>query len=93
MVILITVLEDRETDTIHGGVLLTEEDANADRIQFKLFDNRDAREFEVATGDTFTGPITGVVNYGFQNYKIYADYEKMKEKHVEGNAKPEANDD
>ena len=86
---LITVLEDRETDTIHGGVLLTENDANADRIQFKLFDNRDAREFEVATGDSFNGPITGVVNYGFQNYKIYADYESMKEKHVEGNAKPE----
>ena len=85
----ITVLEDRETDTIHGGVLLTEDDANADRIQFKLFDNREAREFEVATGDSFNGPITGVVNYGFQNYKIYADYESMKEKHVEGNAKPE----
>ena len=48
---LITVFEDRETDTIHGGVLLTEDDANPDRIQFKLFDNRDAREFEVATGD------------------------------------------
>ncbi len=86
---LITVLEDRVTDTIHGGVLLTEDDANADRIQFKLFDNRDAREFEVATGDSFNGPITGVVNYGFQNYKIYADYETMKEKHVKGNAKPE----
>ena len=86
---LITVLKDRETDTIHGGVLLTEDDANADRIQFKLFDNRDAREFEVATGDSFRGPITGVVNYGFQNYKIYADYEEMKEKHEKGNAKPE----
>ena len=30
-----------------------------DRIQFKLFDNSDAREFEVATGDQFNGPITG----------------------------------
>jgi uncharacterized protein len=86
---LITVLENRETDTIHGGVLLTAEDANADRIQFKLFDNREAREFEVATGDSFNGPITGVINYGFQNYKIYADYESIKEKHVEGKAKPE----
>ena len=38
---------------------------------------------------SFKGPITGVVNYGFQNYKIYADYEEMKEKHVKGNAKPE----
>ena len=32
----------------------------------------------------FTGPITGLVNYGFQNYKIYVDLSSMKEKHVEG---------
>ncbi|RLL47144.1 endonuclease/exonuclease/phosphatase [Oceanobacillus piezotolerans] len=86
---LITVLEERETDTIHGGVRLTEDNANPDRIQFKLYDNYEARDFEVATGDRFTGPIQGVVNYGFQNYKIYADYDYMQEKHVEGNAEPE----
>ena len=33
---LITVLEDGETNTLHGGVLLTEEEANPDRIQFKF---------------------------------------------------------
>ncbi|MEH7224920.1 5'-nucleotidase C-terminal domain-containing protein [Bacillus sp. JJ1566] len=86
---LITVLEDRQTDTIHGGVLLTEDNANPDRIQFKMYDNNAARNFEVATGDKFTGPITGVVNYGFQNYKIYVDLEVMQEKYVKGNAKPE----
>lgn len=86
---LITVLEDRQTDTIHGGVLLTADNANADRIQFKLYDNTQARDFKVATGDKFKGPITGVVNYGFQNYKIYADYNEMKSKHVEGDSKPE----
>ena len=86
---LITVLEDRQTDTIHGGVLLTEDNANPDRIQFKMYDNNIARNFEVATGDKFTGPITGVVNYGFQNYKIYVDLEEMQTKHVKGNAKPE----
>ncbi|MGG0658080.1 endonuclease [Rummeliibacillus pycnus] len=86
---LITVLEDRQTDTIHGGVLLTANNANADRIQFKLYDNTLARDFKVATGDKFTGPITGVVNYGFQNYKIYADYDVMKSKHVVGDSKPE----
>ncbi|MEH7384442.1 5'-nucleotidase C-terminal domain-containing protein [Bacillus sp. JJ1521] len=86
---LITVLEDRQTDTIHGGVLLTEDNANADRIQFKMYDNNAARDFEVATGDKFTGPITGVVNYGFQNYKIYVDLKEMQSKHVKGNAKPE----
>lgn len=86
---LITVLEDRQTDTIHGGVLLTADNANADRIQFKLYDNTQAKDFKVATGDKFTGPIIGVVNYGFQNYKIYADFEEMKTKHVTGNSKPE----
>lgn len=86
---LITVLEDRPTDTIHGGVRLTEESANPDRIQFKLFDNNAARNFEVATGDKFSGPIQGVVNYGFQNYKIYADYEYMEDKHEKGSTKPE----
>ncbi len=86
---LITVLENRMTDTIHGGVLLTEDNANPDRIQFKMYDNNAARDFEVATGDKFTGPITGVVNYGFQNYKIYVDLEEMQAKHVEGNSEPE----
>ncbi|WP_245976670.1 endonuclease [Oceanobacillus arenosus] len=86
---LITVLENRETNTLHGGVKLTEETANPDRIQFKLYDNNQARNFEVATGDRFTGPITGVVNYGFQNYKIYADLEDMQAKFVKGEATPE----
>ncbi|WP_234987149.1 5'-nucleotidase C-terminal domain-containing protein [Bacillus sinesaloumensis] len=86
---LITVLENRKTDTIHGGVLFTEDNANPDRIQFKLYDNNAARDFEVATGDKFTGPITGVVNYGYQNYKIYVDLDVMESKHVEGDTKPE----
>ncbi|WP_223254382.1 5'-nucleotidase C-terminal domain-containing protein [Bacillus sp. HNG] len=86
---LITVLENRQTDTIHGGVLFTKDNANADRIQFKMYDNNAARDFKVATGDKFTGPITGVVNYGFQNYKIYVDLADMQSKHVEGNTKPE----
>src|SRR5690606_10099137 len=44
---LITVLENRETNTLHGGVKLTEQTANPDRIQFKLYDNNEARDFEV----------------------------------------------
>ncbi|WP_036182191.1 chitobiase/beta-hexosaminidase C-terminal domain-containing protein [Ureibacillus manganicus] len=86
---LITVLENRETNTIHGGVLLEENNANADRIQFKMYDNYEAREFEVATGDKFIGPIQGVVNYGFQNYKIYVDLEVMEAALVKGDAEPE----
>jgi len=86
---VITVLESRSTDTLHGGVRLTEDHENPDRIQFKLHDNDAARDFEVATGDTFAGPITGVVNYGFQNYKIYADLEDMQDKFIKGDATPE----
>ena len=86
---LITVLENRKTNTIHGGVLFEENNANADRIQFKLYDNNEARDFEVATGDKFMGPIQGVVNYGFQNYKIYVDLEDMEAALVKGNTKPE----
>src|SRR5690606_13246007 len=86
---LITVLEERKTDTIHGGVRFAATTVNADRIQFKMFDNTAARQFEVATGDKFTGPIQGVVNYGFQNYKIYVDYETMQDIHVKGDAVPE----
>ncbi|CAM5191636.1 LTD domain-containing protein OS=Ureibacillus acetophenoni OX=614649 GN=SAMN05877842_101164 PE=4 SV=1 [Ureibacillus acetophenoni] len=86
---LITVLENRETNTIHGGVLFEENNANADRIQFKMHDNNAARDFEVATGDKFVGTIQGVVNYGFQNYKIYVDLEDMQAAFVKGEAKPE----
>ncbi|MFJ5769595.1 chitobiase/beta-hexosaminidase C-terminal domain-containing protein [Psychrobacillus sp. NPDC093180] len=86
---LITVLESRETNTLHGGVKLTQETANPDRIQFKMYDNNEARNFEVATGDKFTGPIIGVVNYGFQNYKVNVDLQVMKDAYQKGNAKPE----
>ena len=48
-----------------------------------------ARDFEVATGDKFEGPITGVVGYSFQNYKIYVDLDKMKSAHKKGTAAPE----
>ena len=48
-----------------------------------------ARDFEVATGDKFKGPITGVVGYSFQNYKIYVALDEMKAAHKKGNATPE----
>lgn len=85
---LITVLENRQTTTVNGGVLLQEDNQNPDRIQFRLEPNGTARDFEVATGDTFAGPITGVVSYSFQNYKIIADLDEMKAKHTKGSTKP-----
>lgn len=86
---LVTVFEDVATDTLNGGILLKENDENANRVQFRLEPNGPAREFEVATGDRFTGPITGVVGYSFQNYKIYTSLNEMQQAHSKGNAVPE----
>ena len=86
---LTTVLESRKSETVNGGVLLKKDQPNADLVQFRLEPNNDARDFAVATGDKFTGPIVGVVGYSFQNYKIYVDSNEMKSKFVKGPAKPE----
>lgn len=86
---LITVLEDEPTNTLHGGLLYEKDNANPNRIQFRLEPNGEARNFEVATGDKFKGPITGIVGYSYQNYKIYADLDEMKQKHVKGSTTPE----
>lgn len=86
---LVTVLESAATNTLHGGVLLEQNNQNANRIQFRLEPNGPGRDFEVATGDAFNGPITGVVGYSFQNYKIYVSLDEMKAAHTKGNAMPE----
>ncbi len=87
---LVTVLEDAPTNTIHGGVLYeNKEDANPNRIQFRLEPNGAARDFEVATGDKFKGPITGIVGYSYQNFKIYASLDEMKVAYEKGDTSPE----
>ncbi|MER2027894.1 MAG: endonuclease, partial [Solibacillus sp.] len=86
---LITVLESEPTNSLHGGVLYEDGKTNPNRIQFRLEPNGTARNFEVATGDKFKGPITGIVGYSYQNYKIYADLDEMKQKLVKGSSKPE----
>ena len=86
---LVTVFENTPTETLHGGLLFKEDDQNAERVQFRLEPNGPARDFEVATGDHFAGPITGVVGYSFQNYKIYVSLDEMKAAHSKGDATPE----
>ncbi|MEK4484683.1 endonuclease [Psychrobacillus sp. FSL H8-0484] len=86
---LVTVLENKQTNSLQGGILLEKDNQNADRIQFRLEPNSPARDFEVATGDKFKGPITGVVGYSFQNYKIYVSLDEMKAAHTKGAATPE----
>lgn len=86
---LITVLENAPTNSLHGGVLYEEGNQNPNRVQFRLEPNGPGRDFEVATGDKFKGPITGVVGYSFQNFKIYVSLDDMKAAHTKGTAKPE----
>ena len=86
---LITVLENAPTNSLHGGVLYEEDNQNPNRVQFRLEPNGPGRDFEVATGDKFNGPITGVVGYSFQNFKIYVSLNEMKAAHTKGTATPE----
>lgn len=86
---LFTVLDDQPAETDNGGVRLTENDQHGERIPFKMYDNHKARDFDVATGDKFKGPIIGHVNYGFQNYKLNVDLDNMKQAHVEGDTEPQ----
>ncbi|QUG40574.1 endonuclease [Psychrobacillus sp. INOP01] len=86
---LITVLENAPTNSLHGGVLYEKDNQNPNRVQFRLEPNGPGRDFEVATGDKFKGPITGVVGYSFQNFKIYVSLNEMKAAHTKGTATPE----
>jgi predicted extracellular nuclease len=57
-----------------GGILLTEESSNPERM-FLLID----RDFIAKAGDQFNGLVTGVVSYGFSNFKILVDQETLPE--------------
>ncbi|RZI00235.1 endonuclease [Staphylococcus condimenti] len=86
---LFTVPEDVPAETKNGGLLLKQNDANGERIPFKMYDNNKARDFNVVTGDHFKGPIIGYVNYGFQNYKINVDLDDMKKAYQKGQTQPQ----
>ncbi len=78
-----------ENSTANGGIRLTEAGPNAQTIQYKLQPNDVARDFAVKTGDRFTEPIEGVVNYGYGNYKVYADLGDAQAALTEGNTQPD----
>ncbi|KRG08617.1 endonuclease/exonuclease/phosphatase family protein [Staphylococcus sp. NAM3COL9] len=86
---IFTALDDQPAEMDNGGVRLKENDQHGERIPFKMYDNNKARDFDVATGDKFKGPIIGHVNYGFQNYKLNVDLDDMKQAHVEGDTEPQ----
>ncbi|MUV37248.1 Endonuclease YhcR [Lentibacillus sp. JNUCC-1] len=78
-----------ENTTVNGGIRLTENGPMAQAVQFKLQPNGPARDFAVKTGDKFTEAITGVVNYGYGNYKVYSNLDEVKSVFKEGNTEPQ----
>ncbi|GGB59871.1 DUF6359 domain-containing protein [Fictibacillus barbaricus] len=56
-----------------GGLNITEFDYNPERI----FVDIDDTSFVAKSGDYFVGTISGVVSYGFGNYKVLADREEL----------------
>ncbi|RIN24691.1 endonuclease [Staphylococcus succinus] len=85
-----TVSDDQPHETNNGGIRLKESNQHGERIQLKIYDNKAARDFDVATGDKFKGPIIGYVNYGYQNYKLNVDFDEIKKAHIKGDNKPKA---
>lgn len=67
-----------------GGLNITEYDYNPERIFVDMNDD----SFVAKSGDFFLGSISGVVSYGFGNYKVLADREELPT-FVEGKTKPE----
>ncbi|WP_077361982.1 DUF6359 domain-containing protein [Fictibacillus arsenicus] len=67
-----------------GGLNITEFDYNPERIFVDMGDE----SFVAKSGDYFEGAITGVVSYGFSNYKVLTDAEDLPV-FVEGNTEPE----
>src|SRR5699024_3810357 len=87
---LSVVTEEYETgwNTINGGLRLTKNGPSTQTIQYKLFPNELAQDFTVKTGDKFTEPVTGVVNYELSRYKVYADLNDLNTGLKPGEIKP-----
>ncbi|WP_059171895.1 5'-nucleotidase C-terminal domain-containing protein [Bacillus sp. FJAT-27445] len=66
--------------TIAGGTILTKDNANPERMHILMGD----KDYVNKTGDSFNGTVTGVVSYGFQNYKLLTDKASLPQL-VEGN--------
>lgn len=88
--VVITNEYEPEHRTVNGGIRLTEAGPDARTIQFKVQPNGLARNLRVKTGDKFKDSIPGVVNYGFGNYKVYADLDRVEAVFEEGPTEPKA---
>ncbi|MBT2687442.1 chitobiase/beta-hexosaminidase C-terminal domain-containing protein [Bacillus sp. ISL-47] len=63
------------TNTADGGLRITEDDFNPERIHIDM----NNESFVAKMGDSFNGNIQGVVSYGFSNYKVLSDEAALPE--------------
>ncbi|WP_083711310.1 DUF6359 domain-containing protein [Domibacillus epiphyticus] len=79
---VVVLPENAETNTRAGGLRISAEDYNPERLHLDLNDEY----FVAKTGDYFAGNVTGVVSYGYSNYKMLVEDVPAL---VEGGLKPE----
>jgi uncharacterized protein len=62
---------DYSTNVTPGGLRISENDYNPDRIGVDVRNSATAnKNYRAKMGDYFTGAIKGVVNYGYSNFKV-----------------------
>ncbi|MCP3760817.1 DUF6359 domain-containing protein [Domibacillus sp. A3M-37] len=66
---VVVVPNNIETNTTAGALRITADDYNPERIHLDLNDE----DFVAKTGDSFNGNVTGVVSYGYSNFKVLVD--------------------
>ncbi|WAA09729.1 5'-nucleotidase C-terminal domain-containing protein [Fervidibacillus albus] len=66
---VLTKIDEDKTFTNEGGILLTEETANPERIFIDVFNY----DFIAKTGDQFDGTVTGVLSFDYSSFKVLTD--------------------
>ncbi|PSL41799.1 hypothetical protein B0H99_10143 [Planomicrobium soli] len=83
---VVVVAENSPNTYFHkqGGILLSENDYNPERIIVDFDDTT----FVAKAGDSFKGDVVGVLGYGFGNYRLWTERAGLPEL-VEGDSAPE----
>lgn len=76
---LVVIPGTMETNTKAGGIRISENDFNPERIAIDIND----KNFVAKMGDRFEGPIKGVVSYSYSNFKLLSKKDELP-KHVQG---------
>ncbi|WP_233786147.1 S-layer homology domain-containing protein [Planococcus halotolerans] len=83
----LVVVAENSPNTVfnkQGGILISENDYNPEKITVDF----DDESFVAKAGDSFNGTITGVMGYGFGNYKLWTEKENLPA-FVQGDTVPE----